>query len=384
MKRKLAAALFAAGLLVSSNCLAALDYSYNEQTGIFTVKSEDVIPIEDGANTLRVAFVKEYQLKGGKLSADNPVKPDINIKMFIEGSKQYEFAPNVNYWQEHNYTYEEMEILKAREAQQQAAEKARKEARAAGKKPPEVQVSELPESMKDRKLKRNASTLIYLQVESTASQEDKAKKLYDFENPLAVEHQEQANKIKSKAAAEHKPTPKPAKGKKASANIDEAALQQAEREQQEKELLLKLEKEDPAAAAKLRQEITARETQRKLDASDASEARVNRESEARAESVAKVKAARDAFKKYAAEQEQANAGTTYTSKAEASIPVNDNFWNKIENSSKKRIPFFFEVKFWKGGSNQRMWLKTEKLDELKELLSYDLYKDRSHVELIKK
>ena len=60
MKKFFASALLVAGVLTSSNCFAALDYSYNRAEKIFTVKSEEIIPLEDGANELTVAFTKEY------------------------------------------------------------------------------------------------------------------------------------------------------------------------------------------------------------------------------------------------------------------------------------------------------------------------------------
>lgn len=411
MKKIFTSALLVAGLLTSSNCFAALDYSYNRTDKIFTVKSEDIIPLEDGANELTIAFTKEYDFSSKKAKAGKKVEPTMHVRMVVEGKVQYEFATNVNYWQEHNYTYEEMGVLKEREAKRLAEEKAKQEARkqkknekTAAKVEPEppVEISaEEKDELENRKLDRNPSTLIYLKVENKLSQEDKAKKLYEFENPLAAKEQEALEKANSKRNKKHKPEivqeqdiPDAAlnNGESKAAveqqNLVELELaaakakQKALEEEQDKELLAKLQAENSPEAEKLREKIAAREAEKKLAAVDANENRINKEIAARNAMVEEVKAARAAFNKYLEEQKAANEGMVYVSIAEAKIPKGDNFWNKIADSNKKRIPMFFEAKFWKGGANQRIWLKTEKLNELEELLAYDLYKDQANLRFV--
>lgn len=415
MKKILTSALLVAGLLTSSNCFAALDYSYDRVEKIFTVKSEDVISLEDGANELTVAFIKEYNLASKKALAGKEVEPTMHVRMSVEGKVQYEFATNANYWQEHNYTYEEMGILKEREAKRLAAEKAKKEAK--NKKQddkkateavaaPETAATDVVEKdeLEERKLDRNPSTLIYLKVENKLSRENKAKKLYDFENPVVSKEQMALEKANAQQAQDYKPeiatnyeVPDAAlagsEGQGISSdekNLVELELAAAEakqkalEEEKEKELLAKLQAENSPEAEPLREKIAARETAKKLAAVEATEERINRESAERLAKVEEVKAARAAFNKYLEEQKTANEGMVYVSTAEAKIPKGDNFWKKISDSNKKHIPMFFEAKFWKGGANQRIWLKTEKLTELEELMAYDLYKDKANLEFINK
>lgn len=414
MKKFLTAAVLVAGLLTSANCFAALDYSYNPTDKIFTVKSEDIIPLEDGANELKVAFTKEYNFASKKALAGKRIEPTLHVRMLVEGKVQYEFATNANYWQEHNYTYEEMGILKEREAKRLAEEKAKQEAKkqkkddkkAVAAKPepePVVVAPEEKDELENRKLDRNPSTLIYLKVENKLSQENKAKKLYEFENPLALKEEKALEKANTQQAKDYKPeittdyeTPDGALGNaEKGISSDEknlvelelaaaAAKQKALEEEKDKELLAKLQAENSPEAEKLREKIAAREAAKKLAAVDANEDRINKEVAARNAMVEEVKAARAAFNKYLEEQKAANEGMVYVSIAEAKIPKGDNFWNKVVDSNKKRIPMFFEAKFWKGGANQRMWLKTEKLTELEELLAYDLYKDKANLQLINK
>lgn len=408
MKKILTSALLVAGLLTSSNCFAALDYSYDRVEKIFTVKSEDVISLEDGANELTVAFIKEYNLADKKALAGKPVEPTMYVRMFVEGKVQYEFAPQANYWQEHNYTYEEMGILKEREAKRLAAEKAKKEAKKQNKDGKTVSAEvELPvekDELEERKLDRNPSTLIYLKVENKLSRENKAKNLYDFNNPLATKEQVALEKANAQQAEDYKPeittnyeVPDAALASSENKGISSQeqnlmelelaaaeAKQKALEEEKEKELLAKLQAENSPEAEPLRERIAAREAAKKLAAVEANEARINRESAERMAKVEEVKAARAAFNKYLEEQKAASEGMVYVSTAEAKIPKGDNFWNKIVDSNKKHMPMFFEAKFWKGGANQRIWLKAEKLAELEELIAYDLYKDEANLQLVNK
>ena len=419
MKKFFASALLVAGVLTSSNCFAALDYSYNRAEKIFTVKSEEIIPLEDGANELTVAFTKEYDFSNKKAQPGKPIIPTMHVRMLVEGKVQYEFATNANYWQEHNYTYEEMGILKEREAKRLAEEKAKKEAKEKKKDSktaetvkeeavvqPEAAAGHVEEKdeLEQRKLGRNPSTLIYLKVENKLSQENKAKNLYDFDNPVASKEQMALEKANAQQAKDYKPNistnyeaPDAALGGNAGKGIsaDEKNLvelelaaaeakQKALEEEKEKELLAQLQAENSPEADKLREKIAAREAAKKLAAVDANEERINRETAERMARVEEVKAARAAFNKYLEEQKAANEGMVYVSTAEAKIPKGDNFWNKIIDSNKKHIPMFFEAKFWKGGANQRIWLKTEKLTELEELIAYDLYKDEANLHYINK
>lgn len=408
MKKILTSALLVAGLLTSSNCFAALDYSYDRVEKIFTVKSEDVISLEDGANELTVAFIKEYNLKDKKALAGKPVEPTMYVRMLVEGKVQYEFAPQANYWQEHNYTYEEMGILKEREAKRLAAEKAKKEAKKQNKDGKTVSAEvELPvekDELEERKLDRNPSTLIYLKVENKLSRENKAKNLYDFNNPLATKEQVALEKANAQQAEDYKPeittnyeVPDAALASSENKGISSQeqnlmelelaaaeAKQKALEEEKEKELLAKLQAENSPEAEPLRERIAAREAAKKLAAVEANEARINRESAERMAKVEEVKAARAAFNKYLEEQKAASEGMVYVSTAEAKIPKGDNFWNKIVDSNKKHMPMIFEAKFWKGGANQRIWLKAEKLAELEELIAYDLYKDEANLQLVNK
>lgn len=426
MKKFFVSALLVAGMLTSSNCFAALDYSYNRTEKIFTVKSEEIIPLEDGANELTIAFTKEYDFSGKKAQSGKPVKPTMHVRMMVEGKVQYEFATNANYWQEHNYTYEEMGILKEREAKRLAEEKAKKEAKEKKKdnkaattvkeettvEPEAADVNngvvaspvEDKAELEQRKLDRNPSTLIYLKVENKLSQENKAKNLYDFDNPVAAKEQLALEKANAQQAKDYKPNistdyeaPDAALGSDEAKGIssDEKNLvelelaaaeakQKALEEEKEKELLAQLQAENSPEADKLREKIAAREAAKKLAAVDANEERINREVAERMVRVEEVKAARAAFNKYLEEQKAATEGMVYVSTAEAKIPKGDNFWNKIIDSKKKHIPMFFEAKFWKGGANQRIWLKTEKLTELEELIAYDLYKDEANLHYINK
>ena len=338
MKKFLTAALLTAGILTSSNCFAALESSYDSNNKVFTTKSEEVIVLDDGANQLKVVFFKEYRgISKVSLKNANRPQPVYGVRMYVEGTKPYVFADNANYWQEHNYTYEEMGILKEREAKREAVEKEKQKARAEGKKyvAPENDQNDEGDDLELRKKKRNASTLIYLKVASETSRELKGKKLYEFNNPIAKDEasKDLRHSLEDKAEALH---------------------------------LAKLEKTNPEEAARIREEKLQQEAQRRV--------------EERAALVEKVKAAREAFKKFEAEQKAADEGVIYTSKAEGLIPEKDNFWNKINDSSLKRIPMFFEVKFMSGGANQRIWLKTEKLKELQELMAYDLYKDKANMQ----
>lgn len=428
MKKIITSALLVAGLLTSSHCFAALDYSYSRAEKIFTVKSEEIIPLEEGSNELRIAFTKEYDFSDAKAKSGKLVKPAMYVRMLVEGKVQYEFATNANYWQEHNYTYEEMGILKEREAKRLAEEKAKKETRnkkkedKSAKSGAEEHVAKLEtevvdvnaevaiksveekDELENRKLGRNPSTLIYLKVENKLSKENKAKNLYDFDNPLAAKEQIALEKVNAQQTEENKQgitanyeTPDAAlasgEGKGISSqnqNLVELELAAAEakqkalEEEQEKELLAKLQAENSPEAEPLREQIAAREAAKKLAAVEANEERINREYVERMAKVEEVKAARAAFNKYIEEQKAANEGMVYVSIAEAKIPKGDNFWNKIIDSNKKHIPMFFEAKFWKGGANQRIWLKTEKLTELEELIAYDLYKDEANLQLVNK
>lgn len=329
MKHKFTAALLAAGLLTCSNCLAALEYNYDRETKQFTVKSEEIIPLEDGTNQLTVSFNKEYVLtpdKRGRMPKD--AQPTFYLHMTVIGSKDYRFADNANYWQEHNYTYEEMEpkyqydldradldrqkqLLKAEQnetpkptPEQKSAWLERKEVLSAKEK----ELNEKAEIVvKDpKKLGRNPSTLIYLKVENKLEGENKAKPLYDFG-----------------VGSDKMP-----------------------------DILVEKEIKDQTSQ--------------------------------REKMVEQVKATRDAFYKYQKEQKEAMKGLKYTSIATAKLPKGDNFWKKVINSAKTNTPLFFEVKFWNGGANQRLWLKNDKLQELNELLNYDLYKDEVNLENIKK
>lgn len=410
MKKILTSALLVAGLLTSSNCFAALDYSYNRADKIFTVKSQEVISLEDGANELTVAFAKEYDLSGQKSKASKPVEPAMYVRMLVEGKVQYEFAPQANYWQEHNYTYEEMGILKEREAKRLAAEKAKKEAKNQMKDGKTIAAEakvEAPvekDELETRKLGRNPSTLIYLKVENKLSKEDKAKKLYDFDNPVASKEQMALEKANAQQEKDYKPEitteyqiPDAALGSSDAKGIGSSeqnlmelelaaakAKQQALEEERDKELLAKLQAENSPEAERLRAKILAREAEKKLAAVAETEERINREAAERMARVEEVKAARAAFNKYLEEQKAANEGMVYVSTAEAKLPKGDNFWKKIVDSNKKHMPMFFEAKFWKGGANQRIWLKAEKLAELEELIAYDLYKDEANLQLVNK
>lgn len=394
MKKFMTAALVAAGILTSSNCLAALEYNYDADAKVFAVKSQEIISLEEGANQLTLTFSKEYDLSKKK------VKPVMRVSMLVEGTKEYRLADNANYWQEHNYTYEEMGLLQADKAKLEAEEKARQKARAEGKKyvkPEEEENVELQEQLnelKERKLGRNASTLIYLQVENSSSRESTAKPAYDFKLPMQ-EAPVDTKDSKQNIAAEYavpdaaldatltKEGINPSED-----NLMELELKKAEAERKrleeeaEVEALAKMEAGSPEAEA-LREKIAARNQAKKLAEMAEREKRINERAAANAKVVEQVKATRDAFLKYEAEQKAANAGIVFTTKGTATMPVGDNLWKKVEDSAAKRVPLFFEVKFWKGGANQRLWLQTEKLAELKQLLAYDLATDTEHKALLK-
>ena len=402
MKKFMTAALVAAGVLTSSNCLAALEYNYDADTKVFAVKSQDVIALEDGANQLTLTFSKEYDLSKKK------VKPVMRVSMAVEGTKEYQLADNANYWQEHNYTYEEMGLLQADKAKQEAEEKARQKAKAEGKKyekPEEPEMTEAEqeekeklaqelEDLKERKLGRNASTLIYLQVENSSSRENTAKPGYDFKLPM--EEAEADSKDPKETIAAEYDVPDAAldatltkEGINPSEdNLMELELKKTEAERQrleeiaEVEALAKMEPGSPEAEA-LREKIAARNLAKKQAEMDEREKRINERAAENAKIVEQVKATRDAFLKFEAEQKAANAGIVFTTKGTATMSLGDNLWKKVEDSAAKRVPLFFEVKFWTGGANQRLWLQTEKLAELKQLMAYDLATDTEHKALLK-
>lgn len=380
--------------MTSSNCLAALEYNYDADAKVFAVKSQEIIPLEEGANQLTLTFSKEYDLSKKK------VKPVMRVSMLVEGTKEYQLADNANYWQEHNYTYEEMGVLQADKAKQEAEEKARQKAKAEGKKyekPEEEENEELQEQLtelKERKLGRNASTLIYLAVENSTSKESTDKPAYDFPMPMK-EAPVDTKDPKQNLSAEYN-VPDAALDatltkegiNPSEENLMELELKKAEAERQrleeeaEVEALAKMEAGTPEAEA-LREKIAARNQAKKLAAMEEREKRINERAAENAKLVEQVKATRDAFLKYEAEQKAANEGIVYTTKGTATMSVGDNLWKKVEDSAAKRVPLFFEVKFWKGGANQRLWLQTEKLAELKELLAYDLDTNTEHKALIK-
>lgn len=415
MKKLVVAAVLAAGLWTSADCLAALEYSFDREAKVFTVKSEELISLDEGANELKVAFVKRYNLGPDKKGRVPKIaKPQYGVEMYVEGSKRYEFADNANYWQEHNYTYQEMTWIKRLEAErakiakQQEADKAADEA--ARKELAEYD-KELAEQQalltKTRyEMKRNASTLIYLQVENKLSKEDTSKKLYDFEDPVKLQKQAEAAKQAEEAAAnKNKAAEIPvadvlpdaaldAKHEEGGINPSEQNLMELElarqaeqkrllEEQQDRERLAQLNVEEPAAAAVLREKILAREAEKKLAASDAAEQQINERIAQGSAHLEEVRATRAAFLKYQAEQKAAMEGMAYTSTAKGKLSAGDNFFKKVQNSLEKEIPLFFEVKFWNGGANQRLWLQKEKLQELQELLNYDLYSDTKHKDILK-
>lgn len=433
MKKMFTAAMVVAGILTSANCFAALQYNFDKETRVFTVKSEEVISLEEGANELQVAFVKQYNLgpdKKGKVSA--VVKPQYKLQMYVEGDKRYEFADNANYWQEHNYTYEEMTLIKQLEAERAAIAKQKEAYKAAdeeakkanGNKKVELTEEEKAErealDARDQELalqqqeiakpredmERNASTLIYLTVENKLSREDTSKKLYDFEDPLKLQKEaEEAQKAEealtlgdpAKQIPVDDVVPDAALDAKAEAEgispseqnlMDlelsmQAARQRQLEEQEDRERLAQLNVDDPEAAEKLREKILAREAEKKLEVADAREKQINERIAEEAARLEEVKATRAAFMKFQVEQKAAMEGMAYTSRAEGKLSAGDNFYKKVQNSLEKGTPLFFEIKFWQGGANQRLWLQTEKLQELAELLNYDLYKDKEHMEALK-
>ena len=433
MKKFVVAAVLAAGLWTSADCLAALEYSFDQETKVFTVKSEELISLDEGANELKVAFVKRYNLGPDKKGRVPKIaKPQYGVEMYVEGSKRYEFADNANYWQEHNYTYQEMTWIKRLEAErakiakQQEADKAADEAARKANNGKKVELTqeeaaarkELAEYDKELaeqqalltktryEMKRNASTLIYLQVENKLSKEDTSKKLYDFEDPVKLQKQAEAAKQAEEAAAnKNKAAEIPvadvlpdaaldARYEEGGINPSEKNLMELElarqaeqkrllEEQQDRERLAQLNVEDPAAAAVMREKILAREAEKKLAASDAAEQQINERIAQGSAHLEEVRATRAAFLKYQAEQKATMEGMAYTSTAKGKLSAGDNFFKKVQNSLEKEVPLFFEVKFWNGGANQRLWLQREKLQELQELLNYDLYSDPKHKDILK-
>jgi len=402
MKRIFTAAILVAGIMTSANCLAALQYSFDREAKVFTVKSEDVISLEEGANQLKVAFVKQYNLgpdKKGRVPA--VVKPKYGLQMYIEGSVRYEFADNANYWQQHNYTYAEMTRIKKLEteraaiAKKQEANKKADEAAKTANKGKKVALSNkqlaerkalserdlvLAEQQKQliktkEELKRNASTLIYLDVENKLSRVDTSKKLYDFKIPKKSVDTEQRSEDSVKAKEQNLMEQELAQ---------QAAKQKQLERQAERERLAQLNVDNPEAAAKLREKLLAdEEAEKKLAASDANAKKINERLAQKAPRLEEVKATRAAFLKYQAEQKEAMKGMAFTSRAEGKLSAGDNFFKKVNNSLLKETPLFFEVKFWCGGANQRLWLQKAKLEELQQLLEYDLYKDNKHAEVLK-
>ena len=414
MKKYITAALLAAGVLTCSNCFAALEYSFDREAKIFTAKSEDIISLNEGANMLRVSFTKEYNLgpnKKGKVAAI--AKPVYHVRMYVEGTNEYKFADNANYWQEHNYTYAQMTTLKEIEAEKRAIDKrhekeklSAEEAKAAnGGKPVQLTAEEqaakdqakLAEQLRLQKLNeqeatikkpylelnRNPSTLIYLNVENKISSPKLSKPLYDFaptNEELDAEKQRLAeNSVPDAALTTKAPT-----------NLMDEELRKSQAEKQrleyekERETLAKLEADKDPRAEELRKKVVERETaEKEIAKADANEKEINAKVATNAKTIELVKATRAAFMKYQEEQKQAMQGLVYTSTAEAKIPAGDNFFRKIKDSRERNIPMFFEVKFWNGGANERMWLKTDKLKEMEELLAYDLYKDEANLKLIK-
>lgn len=428
MKHKLTAALLAAGLLTCSSCFAALEYSYDREAKHFTVKSEEIIPLEEGANQLKVTFSKEYNFDYGK--AISTAKPTYYVRLYVEGTKDYRFADNANYWQEHNYTYEQIKELQnikeqliLLETEKKAEKKSLEEQKKANnnkapiltseeqKKKEEVHSArnEKEQALKKReaeirkdknKLKRNPSTLIYLTVENKLSKPNLSKPLYDFQPPYSTKEQPKSSN--------KKPGNKQSNG---TVSIPDAALdtavkngvvtpknknlmdlelakskkkRNALKQQAEREKLAKLNVDNPQEAEKLREDILKREAEKKIALAEANEIRIRQEISQHSTQIEEVKATRAAFEKYKQEQKESLGGMVYTSSAWAKLANKDNFLNKIAHSSKNNIPLFFEVKFWSGSANQRLWLKNDKLKELSELIAYDLAKDKANLEFIKK
>lgn len=382
MKKYISTAFLATALMISATCTAALQHNYNQNTQTYSVKSEQTISLDDDSNSLKIAFIKEYSLKSDKKNKTLPA-PNYYLTMHVNGQKQYEFANVANYWQEHNFTYDEIAEKEAIEAELALLEKEKEADKAletAAKKnkqklelSPEKQETQLKRAAREAELKeahlkfektrkelrRNASTLIYLDVESKLSRTDESQPLYNFAKP------------NFNPDAEENPTEKEPE------NLMEKELQQVEeerqlkQEQEERELVAKLNADDPQAAAELRAKL---EAESKIAKAEASEKKVNEAIASRTAMIEEVKATRAAFLKYQTEQKELMKDMQYTSTAKATLKGTDNFFKKVNNSILTNTPLFFEVIFWKGGPNQRLWLKADKLKELQELLNCDLAK----------
>lgn len=382
MKKYLSTAILASALFASTNCFAALQYNYDKNSNSYTIKSEDIIPLDEGKNLLKIAFTKEYKPNANNKSSAI-IKPTYTLQLRVDGQDQYEFANMVNYWQERNYTYEETAdkraieteqalLAKEKEQEKASAEQAKKTgesqeaspAQIAAKEQREARIAELKEAHQKyektkKELKRNASTLIYLEVESKLSRTDESQPLYEFPNPSFKPEAEET-------ISENEPE-----------NLMEKELELAEKERQlkqeeeQRELLAKLNADNPEAAAELRDKL---EAESKIAKANASEKKVNEDIAARSAMVEEVKATRAAFFKYQEEQKALMKDMQFTSIAKASLKEKDNFFKKVNNSLLTNTPLFLEIIFWKGGPNQRIWLQKDKLEELQQLLSYDVYK----------
>lgn len=346
MRKILTSALVFAGVMTSASCFAALQYEYAPNTKIFIVKSEDVLPLDDGANQLTVSFTKEYNLMSKRGYVSKNAIPTMHVRLEVVGKNDYKLADNVNYWQDHNYTYEEMGVLKDLEAKRLAAEKAKKEAKQnkqAGKATDEPKADSdkavfEKHELELRHLRRNPSTLIYLQVDNSNHQVNR-KEIFKFSN-TSVDN-------------------------KVFRGINYKKNKHSDQEKQ------------------LNERFTLEEAEQKLVEADANEARINEEAAVRMAELEHLKALKTAFEKQAAEQKAVVKSSNFACSASATIPKGDNFWKKVVNSLKMNRPMFFEVKFWNGGANQRIWLKNDKLKELIELINYDLYKDEANWKRLK-
>lgn len=430
MKTTFFSALLACGLLFSSTGYADLDYNYDKESKIFAATAKNLISLADNDNKLLIAFSKEHTLNAkGKISS-----PTYYVRMYVEGKNDYRFADNANYWQEHNYSYEqirELQTIKAELLAIDAQKKAEKKAIAEAKKlnnnkEPLLKQNEqnsnnkmhaernlkeqtlrkrAADIKKDKdKLKRNPSTLIYLTVENKLSKPNLSKPLYDFKPPYSNSVRNSKNQTKkNKKGNAIKAVPSSSipdaaidnaikNGDVQSSNKNLMDLELAKstkkrailKKQSDREQLAKLAVDNPQAAEKLREEILKREAEEKIATANSNDLRIRQEIAQRSTKIEEVKATRAAFEKYKQEQQEALGDMVYTSTAWAKLADKDNFWKKTTNSAQKNIPLFFEVKFWTGGSNQILWLDNSILKDLNQLFNYDLAKDKEHSQLLNK
>ena len=378
-----------------STCFAELTFNYDTANQLYTATSERKIILqkneeEKPTDTLTIILAKEYRFNNTK--GRNQVMPDYFLKLYTEGSSSYELADNANYWQERNYTYaqvgKQQELQKQRTALEAEREKLRREQDNTPKgtvfsgkeRLTELNTqianlnTELKTYTKDRfDLKRNPSTLIYLDVINALSQQDNSKPLYDFIKPTAPEiaiDEEQEKETEQ--------------------NLMDLELETNERLREQ--LDVQREREELAAAAgndfqeteELRNRVLAREAEVKLAKAKASEARINARMEKRQPRIEQVMATREAFLKYQEEQKELMKGMLFTSTGTTRLKLKDPVFKKLTDSYQNDTPFFFEVKFVKGGANQRLWLQRDVLQELQQLISYDLYQDKQALELMAK